>query len=97
MTRVDPVEPMSDAREHGNGVDAAMVVRAWKNDAYRRSLPTEIQEALPAPPATERCDLDDRQLEQAAGAVTPGLIAAGAVVGGAWSVVDGIDNVHEDA
>lgn len=88
---------MSDAREHGHGVNAGMVVCAWKDDAYRRSLPDEIQEALPAPPATEHGDLDDRQLEQAAGTVTPALGAAVAFGGGAWSVVSAIDNVHEDA
>ncbi len=56
-----------------------VIVRAWRDDEYRRSLPPEVQEKLP--PAPEgAAQMSDQELEAAAGAGTP-LIAGVAVVG----------------
>ena len=55
-----------------------VIVRAWKDDEYRASLPTEVREKLP--PAPEGAgQMSDQELEAAAGAGTP---IAGLVIGG---------------
>lgn len=56
-----------------------VIVRAWRDEEYRKSLPNEVQEKLP--PAPEgAAQMSDQELEAAAGAGTP-LIAGAAVVG----------------
>lgn len=64
------------------------IVRAWSDPSYREQLPTDVRDALPEPP-TEIRQLSDAELEQAAGAVTPG-VAAGvfALGGGAVQLAD---------
>lgn len=56
--------------------------RAWQDEEYRQSLPSEVQEQLPAPPENVG-ELSDEQLEAAAGAGTP--LAAAAWAGGAFA------------
>jgi mersacidin/lichenicidin family type 2 lantibiotic len=59
------------------------IVRAWKDEAYYKSLPGDVQEAIPARPAgDDGSELSDEQLETAAGGITPGFIVAGVVAGG---------------
>lgn len=46
-------------------MSADVVVRAWKDDSYRRSLPEAVQQALPARPETP--DLTDASLSRPLG------------------------------
>jgi mersacidin/lichenicidin family type 2 lantibiotic len=55
-----------------------VIVRAWKDDQYRESLPTEVREKLPPAP-DGAAQMSDQELEAAAGAGTP---IAGLVIGG---------------
>lgn len=48
-------------------MDVMKIVRAWKDAAYRESLSAEEQALLPENPA-EAIDLDDTELDTAAGA-----------------------------
>jgi len=78
------------------------VVRAWKDEQFRHSLPVEVREALPEKPVGSDGDvLTDEHLEQAAGGITPGFAAvawgaagiaglAGSVAGG-YAVSDAVD------
>jgi mersacidin/lichenicidin family type 2 lantibiotic len=54
-----------------------VIMRAWRDDEYRKSLPAEVQEKLP--PAPEgAAQMSDQELETAAGAGTP-LVAVAAI------------------
>lgn len=56
------------------------VVRAWKDEEYRDSLPADVREALPDAPANLN-ELSSEELAQAAGSGTD------------WGVV--VDNLQE--
>jgi mersacidin/lichenicidin family type 2 lantibiotic len=62
-----------------------IVTRAWKDEKYRNSLPTEVREKLPPPPEGAS-EMSDEELEAAAGGITPGFVVAGVAAG---SVVAG--------
>ena len=58
-----------------------VILRAWKDEKYRNSLPTDVREAIPARPQGDSGrEMSDSELEAAAGGLTPGAaaIAAGA-------------------
>ena len=61
-----------------------VVLRAWKDEQYRQTLPANVRESLPPKPDNFG-ELSDEQLEQAAGAGTPAIVgaAAGVVAAGA--------------
>lgn len=64
------------------------IVRAWKDEEYHKSLPSEVQQAIPARPVADDGNaLSDEQLEAAAGGITPGFVVAGVVAGGLASGV----------
>jgi len=59
-----------------------VVLRAWKDEQYRKQLPDAVRDALPnRPEGYEK--LSDEQLEQVAGAASPAL-AIMAVAGVGW-------------
>lgn len=58
-----------------------VVTRAWKDEKYRNSLPTEVREKLPPPPEGAS-EMSDAELEAAAGGITPGFVVAGYAAGG---------------
>lgn len=45
-----------------------VVLRAWKDEGYRQSLPAEVRDELPARPENMG-ELTDEQLAQAAGGI----------------------------
>lgn len=49
------------------------LVRAWKDEQYRESLPIEVRERLPAAPEKLN-ELSDDQLAQAAGGFSIGAV-----------------------
>ena len=57
------------------------VVRAWKDESFRNSLPAEVREKLPAAP-DGASEMSDEQLDAAAGGIGP---LAAAVIGGVVS------------
>lgn len=58
-------------------IDKATILRAWKDEEYRQSLPAETRDAIPArPTGADGSELSDDQLEQAAGGTTPACIAS---------------------
>jgi mersacidin/lichenicidin family type 2 lantibiotic len=61
------------------------ILRAWKDEEYRQSLPEDVRAAIPARPeaADGGAVLSDEQLETAAGAGTPLVVFGAAKVGGA--------------
>lgn len=54
------------------------IIRAWKDESYRDSLPADVRETLPAPPENVG-ELNDSDLETAAGGATPFIVGAIAV------------------
>jgi len=59
-----------------------LIARAWKDEEFRRGLPSEVREKLP--PAPEGAsEMSDEQLEAAAGGGTPLAIGVVAVAGAA--------------
>lgn len=57
-----------------------VVLRAWKDEEFRASLPAEDRAAIPARPA-RMGELSDQELEAAAGALTPVAIPAAVATG----------------
>lgn len=58
-------------------IDKSTILRAWKDDDYRQSLPAETRDAIPArPTGPDGTALSDEQLEQAAGGTSPACIAS---------------------
>ena len=54
------------------------ILRAWKDEEFRSSLPDEQRKAIPArPTAEDGSQLTDEQLEAAAGGTTPACAAWG--------------------
>ena len=63
------------------------ILRAWKDESYRASLPEDVRKAIPArPTGPDGRELTDGELEQAAGGTVPLAVAAGigAAAGGAF-------------
>lgn len=59
------------------------VIRAWKDETFRDSLPAHERVELPALPAgADGSELTDEQLEAAAGGTTPGCAVVGAFAAG---------------
>lgn len=61
-----------------------VILRAWREEEYRNSLPEETRKQIPARPTGDNgAELSDAELEQAAGGATPtaGLAAGGIVFG----------------
>lgn len=56
-------------------MESSEIVRAWRDREFRESLPQETQDALPEAPANAS-SMSDAELEQAAGAFTPGAALA---------------------
>ena len=53
-------------------VDKDTILRAWKSQEYRDSLPAEVKDAIPArPTGRESPQLTDEELQAAVGAFTP--------------------------
>ncbi len=72
------------------------ILRAWRDKSYADSLPNHVREAIPMRPTnTDGSGLSDAELEQAAGAGSPLVFAAFAVVGGAGAagvaIGEGVD------
>lgn len=67
-------------------LNALDIVRAWKDDEYRSSLPADVQRQIPeAPEGIDQVSVE--QLEAATGGTTPACIGAAAgVIGAAASV-----------
>lgn len=60
-------------------LNALDIVRAWKDEEYRNSLPADVQAQLPeAPDGIDQVSVE--QLEAATGGTTPACIAAAAGV-----------------
>lgn len=58
------------------------IVRAWKDEEYRASLPEEIRREIPArPQGGGGAALSDQELEAAAGGITPGAAVIAAAAG----------------
>jgi mersacidin/lichenicidin family type 2 lantibiotic len=58
-------------------INKATILRAWKDEEFRQSLPAEQRDAIPArPTGADGSELTDEQLEQAAGGTTPACIGA---------------------
>jgi mersacidin/lichenicidin family type 2 lantibiotic len=58
-------------------IDKGTILKAWKDEDYRASLPDDVRNAIPARPTGEDGSaLSDEQLEQAAGGTTPACIAS---------------------
>ncbi len=51
-----------------------LIARAWKDEAFRNSLPADVREKLPPRP-DGASGLTDEQLETAAGGFTPEVVA----------------------
>lgn len=53
------------------------ILHAWKDEGYRNNLSTEDRASLPdRPTSADGTELIDEQLEQAAGGVTPAVVAS---------------------
>jgi len=81
----------NEGSEHGTTYNT--IVQAWRDPSYREPLPADVRDALPEPPTDVR-QLSDAELEQAAGAVTPGVAAGVFVLGGIG--VQAADRVLDD-
>jgi mersacidin/lichenicidin family type 2 lantibiotic len=69
-------------------LNALDIVRAWKDDEYRSSLPADVQSQIPeAPDGIDQVTVE--QLEAATGGTTPACIGAAAGVVGAAAAVAG--------
>ena len=57
----------------------ALVLKSWRDEQFRQSLPDEVREALPPPPEGIE-EMTDEQLEAAAGGVSAISCAVGIAV-----------------
>lgn len=66
------------------------IMRAWKDESFRSSLSPDEQQAIPdRPMAADGSELSDAELEAAAGAGTPLIVAGGLIVGyGGMEILD---------
>lgn len=76
------------------------VLRAWKDEQYRASLPEDVRSGIPEKPVQEDgAELSDDQLDGAAGgiigAIAAGVAGAGALYAGSaavsYAISDSVD------
>jgi len=60
-----------------------VILRSWKDEVYRESLPADVREALPGKPVAEDgSKLSEEHLENAAGGTLTVAVGVTAIVGG---------------